>query len=821
MLASALDRTASLTVDPAFGAGPLELRVRLERAEGGSAAPAYLATIQLAPALAPATSAGASPDQVAAGLGLLSQHGVVAYFDLDLRENRVLLTPSWKKLLGYAAAELPDTVEAWRGLFHPDDTGAAPDRVGRRVAVGPRTFHSEFRLKHRRGHWVWIQCLGLQLVGAPGQVDRVYGLHLDISERKEVEEALVANDARLQDLSGAGPLAAFELDFTQAHFWFSPAWEKLLGYPEGELPGAVASFAAALPPEEASAGVTEWLLARAPGQTSGVEPIKLRARDGKPVPVLLGWHRSVSRKRELLRIVGFACPIPAGAGATEGALPAAVALAAFDTLAEAVLVTDANRRILFANATAARLLGVDAPAVLGQPAGDVFRLVNRLSGRPAEDPIDQAMAADSPLAIITTDALAPADSTGAPTPVAWIARIAEGPGGIPLGVIVFRNPTELTLTPDELIKSNRFESLGHLASGIAHDFNNLLTTILGAISLGLEQADYSSLSDAEKACLTAQGLTKQLLAFARGGSGTRVVCEPQALIEHALKIGAAASAATVTKHFAEPLANIRVDRAQMLQVFQNLIVNALQAMPPPPHRPALEIDVRTLSVTSGQVEGLVAGEYVEFEIRDNGSGIKQEHVGKIFDPFFTTKKHGTGLGLATVMRIVNRHGGQIALATEVGVGTAFTVYLPQADAEVELAPRRAAIMPYERTNRVLFMDDDAEIRRFTVALLAGLGYECDEAPNGETALMLFRKWVNLGKPHYDAVIMDLTVVGGMGGEECFAKLRELDPNVRGIVASGYDNDDMRHEFFAKGFLGYLTKPYRKQDLGKVLKDVIG
>jgi nitrogen-specific signal transduction histidine kinase/CheY-like chemotaxis protein len=431
------------------------------------------------------------------------------------------------------------------------------------------------------------------------------------------------------------------------------------------------------------------------------------------------------------------------------------------------------------------------------------------------------MEADSPLPIVTSDALAPPAGSSTPIPIAWTAAIAAGPGGVPYGVIVFRNPAELTLTPDELTKSNRFESLGQLASGIAHDFNNHLTPILGAISLGIEQKDYSSLPDAEKACITAQGLTKQLLAFARGGSGTRVVCEPKTLMEHALKIGAAASAATITRRYAEPLANIRVDRAQLLQVFQNLIVNALQAMPPPPHRPALEIEIRNHSVAAGQIDGLVAGEYVEFEVRDNGSGIKPEHVGKIFDPYFTTKKHGTGLGLATVMRIVNKHGGQIALATEVGVGTAFTVYLPQADAEVELAPRRAAIMPYERTNRVLFMDDDAEIRRFTVALLAGLGYECDEAPNGETALLLFRKWVNLGKPHYDAVIMDLTVVGGMGGEECFAKLRELDPNVRGIVASGYDNDDMRQEFFAKGFLGYLTKPYRKQDLGKVLKEVIG
>jgi CheY-like chemotaxis protein len=347
----------------------------------------------------------------------------------------------------------------------------------------------------------------------------------------------------------------------------------------------------------------------------------------------------------------------------------------------------------------------------------------------------------------------------------------------------------------------------------------LLTTILGAVSLAKDNRDYTALGDAEKSCLTAKGLTKQLLAFAKGGVGTQIVCNAKEILEDSIKIAAAATTAVITLDVPEGTEPVQVDRAQILQVFQNLIVNALQAMPPPPHQPRLQIRAGNIALADNQVAALAAGEYVEFEVRDNGSGIKPEYLEKIFDPFFTTKKHGTGLGLATVLSIARKHGGQIGLATEVGVGTAFTVYLPKADKPVEVQARRAASLRFG-TGRVLFMDDDPKISALTGTMLQSLDYKYDLAKNGEEAIALYKRYQNIGRP-YDAVIMDLTVVGGMGGEECFFELKKLDPDVRAIVASGYDNDEMARQFLEKGFLGYLTKPYRVTDLGKVLKAVLG
>jgi two-component system cell cycle sensor histidine kinase/response regulator CckA len=814
LLAGARDAEVVMTAQPREGSSR-EVRVRIERLLGGT--DGYIATVQPIAENAPPGTPLSGPG--ADLFPLLATQGGVGFFDLNLTTGRVTFSPTWNRLLGYTATELPGTLETWHDLIHPDDSAAAPDKIGRKSGTGTRSFSAEFRLQHQRGHWVWVQCVGVQVINAAGELERVAGINLDITERKELEDTLVANDARLQDLSASGPLAAFELDYANRVFWFSPAFERLLGYGEGELPADPSSFAGVLPEEDAHAGVEAWAFGRAPGQTSFTETVTLRAKDGRPVPVVLGAHRTVNRKRELVRLLGFACPLPVST--TDANAPRVnLTETAFNTLAEGVLITDSRRRIVFANATAARLLHADSASLRGQPVGDVLHLVRRQTQAPADDPVDLALSGVGALPLYSDDALAARPDGQPPTPVVWTARAAFASDGVPQGVvIVFRNPEEMTLTPEELVKANRFESLGLLAGEIAHDINNLLTTVLGAVSMGRDNRDYTALGDAEQACLTAKALTKQLLAFAKGSGGTQVVCAPKGILEDAVKMASAGSSAAIVLQVADDIHPVQVDRSQILQVFQNLIINALQAMPAPPHQARVLVRAANATLAEGQVPALVAGEYVEFEVRDNGSGIPPEHVEKIFDPFFTTKKHGTGLGLATVLSIVRKHGGQVALDTQVGVGTAFTVYIPKTDGPLEVQARRAASLRFG-TGRILFMDDDANISTLTGKMLESLDYKYDLARDGDEALALYRRYLNIGRP-YDAVILDLNVVGAMGGEACFTEMRKLDPEVRAIVASGYDNDDIARKFLDQGFCGYLTKPYRVSDLGKVLKTVLG
>lgn len=813
---ASLNSATPLTAQPREGA-PREVRVWLERLSDSL----LLAAIEPTTATAP-TAAGAAG---AGSYQLLADHGAAGFFDLNLATGRAAYSRSWKKILGYVDTELPDTLDAWRELVHPDDSAAAPDQVGRKLTVGARPFSVEFRMRHRLGHWVWVQCVGVQILSPSGQLERVLGLNLDISERKELEEASLANDERMETLS-ANVLGAFDLDFAAGNFWFSPAWKKLLGYRDDERPNTLETFAAALPPEEIPGGIDTWLLLLAPGQSTFVVTTEFVGKEGRRLPVLLGAHRTLTRKRDLARVIGFICTSPALVRPPAGtsALPLELATDAFDTLAEGVLFTNATGKILHANETALRLLGRQREQVVDAAIGDVFRLVHRESGQPGDDPCDRALSADQPLPLLSDHALLP-DDLGAqaqqpPRPVVWTARASRDPENNPRGVvIVFRDPSELNLTPEELVKANRFESLGLLAGGIAHDFNNLLATILGGVSLAKDNRNFSALEDCEKACLTAKGLTKQLLAFAKGGAGTQSVLAPKEILQDSVKIAAAGSDAEITVNVTENVDPVRVDRAQILQVFQNLIVNALQAMPAPPHRAKLQLSAQSVTLAADQVPPLAAGTYVELEVRDNGGGIAPENLQRIFDPFFTTKKHGTGLGLATVLSIVRKHGGQIAVDSTVGSGTAFTVFLPRADAPVDVQARRAPSLRFG-TGRILLMDDDPQLSTLTATMLESLEYKFDLAKNGEEAIQLYQRYLNIGRP-YDAVLLDLTVIGGMGGEECYKALRDLDPDVRAIVSSGYDNEDMARRFLDMGFCGYLTKPYRVTDLGKVLKAVLG
>jgi len=826
LLAATLDKSAILSVQPKEGA-PRPMVVRAERAIG--AAGGYIVVIE-AP-LKPGTPPPAFPDDQAEALQLFAEKGDVGFFDLNLKARRVVYSPAWKRMLGYADCELADTYEAWLNLLHPDDSAAAPDKAGRKFKVGERPFGVEFRMKHKLGHWAWIQCAGLQIVSPWGDLERVIGIHIDATERKELEESAVAGDTRLRALSDDGPLAAFELDFIGKTSWFSDAWLRLLGAthaPENG-PGALAE---AFVPEERPDGIEAWLLAQAPGQTAFSQAVRLRTKDGRTFPAVLSLNRTLTRKRTLARVVGFACPAPEAqqaeaAPAPEAPAPAessvrTEAQAIFEevlaALSEGVIATDAQGRVLFGNATASRILRLPVDSFAGRPLDQVFSLVDRQTGRPADNAAERALTASGPLPLISDQAVTVVG--GEPVPVYWTARAAYAPDSSLLGVvIVFRNPDEMGLTPEELIRANRHESLGLLAGGIANDFNNLLTTILGGLSLAKDSRDPSGLAEAEEACLAAKNLTKNLLTFAKGGGGAMTVCDAKEVLEEAVKIASAGSTAEITVQAPAGTGAVKVDRAQILQVFQNLILNSLQAMPPSPHIPRLQLRAADVHIVEGQIASLAAGEYVEFEVRDNGSGISPELLEKIWDPFFTTRKHGTGLGLSTAMSIVRKFRGEIGLQSTVGVGTVFSVFLPIADQPVDVQARPA---PSQRfcTGRVLFMDDDDHICALTASMLQSLDYKFDIAKNGEDAITFYKRYLNIGRP-YDAVIMDLTVVGGLGGEETFRVLRELDPEVRAIVSTGYDDEEMARHYLDMGFCGYLTKPYRVAELGKVLKAVLG
>ena len=386
---------------------------------------------------------------------------------------------------------------------------------------------------------------------------------------------------------------------------------------------------------------------------------------------------------------------------------------------------------------------------------------------------------------------------------------------------VGRDVTDRIRLLERLNKIDKIELLGVFAGGIAHDFNNYLTSIIGTLTLmrkTISRSDprYHRLEEAEISVMKATDLTKQLLTFSKGGEPIRKTVSLPKLLKETAQFGLRGSDITLSLDFSENISCVEADEGQMFQVLSNLIINAKQAMP---KVGKIQICAEDVFLDEYSDIPLPNGKYVMITIRDNGTGIPHDILAKIFDPFFTTKRDGNGLGLTIVHSIVLKHDGFIDVASEVGVGTTFQIYLPASEYRLEFEPSRKESKELA-FGKILMMDDEEPILEVGSELLGMNGYTVDCATNGEEALTLYSTAMKIGEP-YEVVIMDLTICGGMGGKETIAKLLEMDPGARSIVSSGYSNDPVMANFKDHGFLGMVPKPYAIQTMLDEIRKVKG
>jgi signal transduction histidine kinase/CheY-like chemotaxis protein len=388
-------------------------------------------------------------------------------------------------------------------------------------------------------------------------------------------------------------------------------------------------------------------------------------------------------------------------------------------------------------------------------------------------------------------------------------------------VLVVRDVTVRQRFEEELERASRLESIGILAGGIAHDFNNILTAVMGNITLALLDAEGLAtveryLQEAERATLRARDLTQQLLTFAKGGDPVRSAVPLPEIIREVAAFALHGSSVRCDFDLPPGLWPADADKGQLGQVVQNLVINAVQAMP---EGGSIRIGAANETVPKDSQRPLRPGDYVHISVADAGTGIKAEHLARIFDPYFTTKQHGSGLGLTTVYSIIRKHQGHIEAQSELGRGTTFHIWLPALrDGEPEEAGDQVeSVAPM--TGRVLFMDDEEPILAMAGMLLRRLGLQADLVRDGAEVVKKFSESYYAGRP-YDLVVMDLTVPGGTGGREAIDQLRRIDPNVRAIVSSGYSSDPVLANYRAYGFCGMVAKPYKVEDFTKVLRSAL-
>jgi two-component system, cell cycle sensor histidine kinase and response regulator CckA len=392
--------------------------------------------------------------------------------------------------------------------------------------------------------------------------------------------------------------------------------------------------------------------------------------------------------------------------------------------------------------------------------------------------------------------------------------------GQPAVMALLRDITDRKRLEEELLKAKKMESVGMLAGGIAHDFNNILTVILANVSLAKRYADphgktLERLTAAENACRRAAELTHQLLTFSQGGAPVRRTAAIRDLIHDSVHFALRGSNIRGDLTIPAHLWPVEIDPSQINQVLHHVILNAKQAMP---QGGVVEVRADNLPIDAARPPLLPQGSWIKITIRDQGCGIPADQLPKIFDPFFTTKAGASGLGLAIAYTIVTKHDGRITVTSEVGVGTTVSLYLPASSHVLGSTPDPPS-PPVVHHGTLLVMDDEAAIRDVLVDMLTQLGYQSQCTRDGAEAVALYQQAREARQP-FTAVLLDLTIPGGMGGKETIAHLQAMDPQVCAIVSSGYANDPLMADFRAYGFSGVISKPYTLEGLQEVLQRVI-
>lgn len=493
----------------------------------------------------------------------------------------------------------------------------------------------------------------------------------------------------------------------------------------------------------------------------------------------------------------------------------------FDNLADPVYISDMTGKIIAANVQASRELGYSNEELLARTILDLDSDVmtpELLSAR------FKILLESGESSIETIHCR----KDGSQFPVEVNARLIDFDGQ-PSVLGVARNVSERKQNEDDrrkleqqMLHAQKLESLGVLAGGIAHDFNNILMAIIGNADLALMRLNKESpaadnLHRIEQAAARAADLSKQMLAYSGKGKFIVENIDLNTLLEemlHMLEVSISKKAVLRINKY-QPLPPVEADATQMRQIIMNLVINASEA---------IGDKSGVIAITTGCMdcdrnylkdvwldENLADGRYVYLEISDSGCGMDRETLSKLFDPFFTTKFTGRGLGMAAVLGIVRGHRGAIKVYSEPAKGTTFKVLLPASNRPVEILNSTFHGGAWHGSGTVLLVDDEETVRSIGAEMLKELGFTPITAEDGREAVKIFMSMNDIC-----CVILDLNMPQ-MDGEQCFRELRQIKPDVKVIMSSGYNEQDVTQKFIGKGLAGFIQKPYRLSTLEEAIR----
>ncbi len=720
------------------------------------------------------------------------------YYRSDAEGRLIMISPSGAELLGY------DTPGQMLGMvirdtfYHdPDDRDAFISNLKMKGALSGY----QVTLKRKDGTPLPVATSTHLLYDSEGGYCGVEGVFRDISDQLRHEETLRASEEKFCKAFSQAPLLMSISDIgTGRYLEVNNRFCQISGFSQSEVIGRTSVELGWLTADE-----REKLIAilNRDGWVHDIE-LNLTARDGRAVVCLYS--------AEIIHVDG-----------ADRLLSIALDITPRKKTEELLRESEERYRILF-NAESDAIVVIEAETLqhvdVNDSAVEMYgysrqELLQLRSTDLSAEPEETTRCISEGQGQVVIPVRYHRKKDGTVFPVEITARYFEF-GGRRVLLAAMRDISEIQKLQQERDRAQRLESLGLLAGGIAHDFNNILTGIIGNLSLARtmiesEHRAAGRLAECEKAAKRAGGLTQQLLTFARGGEPVKKTMDMGQLIEESVSFTLRGSSVKGELSIAPDLWAVEADEGQISQVLNNLLINAVQAMPA-----GGTVTVRA----ENEAEGNSTDRFVRVSIRDTGGGIPVEILPRIFDPYFSTKSEGTGLGLASVYSIIVRHGGTVEATSETGCGSEFVVRLPAS--VTPLAPEHGVENRHSGSclaKRVLLMDDEEMIREVAAVMLFEIGCRVDVCGDGRSAVELYRTAFELRTP-YDAVILDLTVPGGMGGLEAARQIRALDPEAVLIVSSGYSQDAVAADFISNGFSGAVMKPYSMDTFTAELERVL-
>ena len=776
-----------------------------------------------------------------------------AIWDWELNSGQLVWNEAVQVMFRYSAEQVTNRLEWWTERLHPDDRRRVLNGREMAVQTGGEFWADEFRFRRGDGTYASVIDRGYIMHDRQGLAMRMIGSMVDITSQKETEEARQESERKLALHIQHTPLAVIEwnLDF-KVTAW-NPAAERIFGY-SGEI--AIGKSGSDLIVHDPTQNPNPFLFSNILAGESFPEDVRLKVnetwrevlhqaasdnelnsgiarrsinafsvanRTADGGSIICDWYNTplVDANGQVVGIASLVLDVSARKEAEDALAAEKERLAVtVRSIGDGVIATDTDGRINLINKQAEDLTGWKQSAAMGQPLIRVFSVIDQRTRTTYRNPLSHVLTSGEIVDLPDSSVLVNRDGSSEKIIGASAAPIHDQESKIVGAVLVFRDITEEQSIAEERLRASKLDSLGILAGGIAHDFNNILTAVIGNISFARMFSEpgeklHIRMEEAEKAATRARDLATQLLTFSKGGSPVRQTASLTELLQDSTSFALRGSNVRCELEAETELWPVEVDQSQISQVLQNLVINAIQAMPGG--------GVVKVSATNTRLDGdsnlpLPFGRYTLIKVKDHGTGIKAADIAHVFDPYFTTKEKGTGLGLATSYSIVKRHDGLMTVDSAIDKGTEFHIYLPASDKEAPVKVTNKN-QPLEGHGRVLVMDDEEIIRELAVTSLEFLGYRVDAVADGAQCIETYQAAMSSGDA-YAAVIMDLTIPGGMGGVEAIGHLRDIDPNIPAIVSSGYSSGPIMANHEKHGFKGVVAKPYKIEDLAKALSALI-